>query len=197
MEERNLTINLQEAREWYKGTIKELRDLALKTFSKDELEPPQWQSIKTWRDVLKTLGISKDMTGALPARACYAARVQMIREALNKGCDLNLWKGKIWYPYFRIGPKDNVEQNSDFICDNVVVDEPQPGNENKLLLVGGGVDYGSCTGLGCFYSYNGVGLSDTYCGSLGCATKEIAEHFGKYFYFEILASWFGNKVHRA
>lgn len=197
MEERNLTINLQEAREWYKGTIKELRDLALKTFSKDELEPPQWQSIKTWRDVLKTLGISKDMTGALPARACYAARVQMIREALNKGYDLKLWEGRIWYPYFRIGPEDNVKQYSDFICGTVVVDEPQPGNENKLLMVGGRADYSSAAGLGYFYSSNGVGFSNAYCGSLGCATKEIAEHFGKYFYFEILASWFGNKVHRA
>lgn len=196
MEERNLTINLQEAREWYKGTIKELRDLALKTFSKDELEPPQWQSIKTWKDVLDTLGISEDTTCLLPAKACYAARVQMIREALNKGYNLKLWEGTIWYPYLKIGPEENVKRYSDSIYGKVVVDESQPGSENRLLRVVGRASSGGGAGLGFFDSNYGVGLSNAHCGSLGCATKEIAEHFGKYFYFEILSSWFGSKVHR-
>lgn len=194
MEERNLTINLQEAREWYKGTIKELRDLALKTFSKNELDPPKWQNIKTWQDVLDVLGITKDNTEVLPFKACYAARVQMIREALNKGYDMSLWKGTIWYPYFRIGSEDNVKRHSDFVCGNIVVEESQPGSDSRFLLVGGNASDGGSAGLGVFFSNFGVGLSNSTCGPLGCATKEIAEHFGKYFYFEILASWYGNKI---
>ena len=194
--ERDLKIDLQDAIKWYNGSNKELRDLALKIFSKDELEPPQWQSIKTWKDVLKVLNVSIDMTGSLPTRACYAARVQMIREALNKGYNLKLWEGTIWYPYFKIGPKENVERYSNSIYGKVVVDESQPGSENRLLFVGSYAVYGGCAGLGFFDSYSGVGLSPPACGFLGCASKEIAEHFGKYFYYEILASCYGDKIRK-
>lgn len=196
MEERILKINLQEARKWYKGNVKELRGLALNAFSKDELEYPQWQSIKTWDDVLNALGISEDMTFMLPTKACYAARVQMIREALNADYDVKLWEGEVWFPYFRIGPEKKVRNYSNFICGNIRVSEPLPNNKDGCLLVGGGASDGSSSGPGSFLSSLGVGYSASDCGSLGCATKEIAEHFGKYFYFEILASWFGDKISR-
>lgn len=194
MEERILTINLQEARKWYKGNVKELRDLALKTFSEDELECPQWQSIKTWDDVLNALNISDDITLGLPTKARYAARVQMIRETLNADYDLKLWEGIIWYPYFRIGPENKVVKYSNFNCGNIKVSKYLSNSKDKLFYVGGCALLGSTLGSGCFPYCNGIRYSDPACGSLGCATKEIAEHFGKYFYFEILASWFGDKV---
>lgn len=52
MEKRNITISLEEAREWYNGENQTLRKLALQAYTEKELSEPQ-----TFRDVLKSLGI--------------------------------------------------------------------------------------------------------------------------------------------
>ena len=195
--ERDLKIDLQDAIKWYNGSNKELRDLALKTFSKSELENSQWSNIKTWKDVLKALRISKDYTELLPFKACYAARVQMIRIALNKGYDIEFCPiGPIWYPELItspiVGPKSSITMYAKSYC--------------------GEIETPDC----CDDSYVGVNANHTPCGGallsidsarfvktvymntalLGCATKEIAEHFGKYFYYEILASCYGDKIRK-
>lgn len=52
MEKRNITISLEEARNWYNGKDQTLRKLALQAYTEKELSEPQ-----TFRDVLKSLGI--------------------------------------------------------------------------------------------------------------------------------------------
>lgn len=52
MEKRNITISLEEARNWYNGKDQTLRKLALQAYTEKELSEPQ-----TFRDVLKALGI--------------------------------------------------------------------------------------------------------------------------------------------
>ena len=52
MEKRNITVSLEEAREWYNGESQILRKLALQAYTEKELSEPQ-----TFRDVLKSLGI--------------------------------------------------------------------------------------------------------------------------------------------
>ena len=45
----------------------------------------------------------------------------------------------------------------------------------------GSADYCGCAGLGDFDSVTGVGVALVTIGFLGCVSKEIAEHLGKYF----------------
>ena len=52
MDKRNITVSLEEAREWYNGENQILRKLALQAYTEKELSEPQ-----TFRDVLKALGI--------------------------------------------------------------------------------------------------------------------------------------------
>lgn len=52
MEKRNITISLEEAREWYNSENQILRKLALQAYTEKELSEPQ-----TFKDVLKSLGI--------------------------------------------------------------------------------------------------------------------------------------------
>ena len=52
VEKRNITVSLEEAREWYNGENQTLRKLALQAYTEKELSEPQ-----TFRDVLKALGI--------------------------------------------------------------------------------------------------------------------------------------------
>ena len=52
MEKRNITVSLEEAREWYNGENQILRKLALQAYTEAELSEPQ-----NFKEVLKALGI--------------------------------------------------------------------------------------------------------------------------------------------
>ena len=52
MEKRNITVSLEEAREWYNGENQILRKLALQAYTEAELSEPQ-----NFKEVLKSLGI--------------------------------------------------------------------------------------------------------------------------------------------
>ena len=52
MEKRNITVSLEEAREWYNGENQTLRKLALQAYTEKELSEPQ-----NFKEVLKALGI--------------------------------------------------------------------------------------------------------------------------------------------
>ena len=52
VEKRNITVSLEEARNWYNGENQTLRKLALQAYTEAELSEPQ-----TFKDVLKSLGI--------------------------------------------------------------------------------------------------------------------------------------------
>lgn len=66
------------------------------------------------------------------------------------------------------------------------------GEEYNVL--GGSAFYGSIAGLGDFSSNSGVGNAFANIGFLGCVTKEIAEHFGKYFGMLITIAKFSDIV---
>ena len=66
------------------------------------------------------------------------------------------------------------------------------GEEYNVL--GGLVCDGGVAGLGDFDSYAGVGFANANIGFLGCANKEIAEHFGKYFGMLITEAKYGDMV---
>ena len=66
-------------------------------------------------------------------------------------------------------------------------------NEDIIYTVlGGKTVENNAHGLGCFASYNSVGYTYPSVGFLGCATKEIAEHFGTYFGMLITEAKFGD-----
>ena len=66
------------------------------------------------------------------------------------------------------------------------------GEEYNILC--GGAVIGGRVGLGDFRSCDGVGLADAAFGFLGCATEEIAKHFGKYFGMLITIAKYGDIV---
>lgn len=198
--EKDLTIDLQNAIKWYNGSIKELRDLALKVFSKSELEKySQWSNIRSWKDVLKALHISKDYTVELPFRACYAARVQMIRTALNKDYDIKFNPTEaVWYPELiispttGIGPQRSIDIYAKSYCGEIEVRDER--EDSYVGVNANHMEYGG--GLLLIDSARQVKTVYMNATLLGCATKEIAEHFGKYFYYEILASCYGDKIRK-
>ena len=61
-------------------------------------------------------------------------------------------------------------------------------------VIGGNFGYACRRGMSCFSSDIGVGYADAIVGFLGCATKEIAMHFGKYFGMLITEAKYGDMV---
>lgn len=208
MEDKTITISIKKAKKWYNSNNKELKTLALETFSKEELETETFSSIKTFNDALNALehyASKKEIEKVIKGIAFYSKasaamfKLNIIRRALNKDYDLHLKKDArsqnyTWYPYFRFVTKSSTYYD----------DELKRGEYKKLgevvsegityNVLGGRADYGGHAGLGFFYSYNGVGNARANVGFLGCATEEIAKHFGKYFGMLIMEAMYADML---
>ena len=204
--ERNITITLERAKNWYNSGNTSLKELALQAFSKEELTGFDFKKIKTFEDALTALEYSENnkeyirntindvsMYSRASATMC---KLNIIRKALNLGKDLNLTKNSgnlpVYYPY-------NL-----FITENSTNFEKQI-NSGKMEIIGkikseetlynvlSSFSYGYGTkGLGCFYYSEGTGTVDADFGFLGCASKEIVKHFSKYFGMLITEAKFGD-----
>ena len=58
--ERNITVTLENARNWYNSGNTSLKELALQAFSKEELTGFDFTKIKTFEDALTTLEYSEN-----------------------------------------------------------------------------------------------------------------------------------------
>ncbi len=102
-------------------------------------------------------------------------------------------EGDIYYPYTPFITKSSTYYDEELKNGSlsVVAKFKQNGTEYRLV---GGAAYSSDAGLGFFNSNDGVGHSLTAVGVLGCATREIAEHFSRYFAKEIFDAKYGDAV---
>ena len=208
MEERKVTVTLSKAREWFNSGNAALREVALQAFSKEELNRFDFTEIKTFEDALTALGYKESTKTyirntindiSMYSRASAAmTKLNIIRKALNLGKDLRLTKNPenshIYYPYNPFVTKSSTYYNSEINSDEmkVIGKIKSEGEEYNIL---GGCAYDGCfAGLGGFDSYAGVGFAYADIGFIGCATKEIAEHLGKYFGMLITEAKYGDMV---
>ena len=191
MKTRKISITIDEAIKWYKSENVPLKELALRVFNENELMRT-FKDIKTFKDACEVLGLSytrMDYTTeviAIHSKSSAAMfKLNIIRKALNLGFDLSLTenpKGStIYYPY-----NPFVTENSTYYKDELnsckmeIIGKIK--SEGKIYnILGGSANTIGYTGLCHFKSGIGVGSTDARNGFLGCATKEIAQHFGKYF----------------
>lgn len=204
METREIKINIQTARNWYKGEDKYFKELALQAFKENELAA-NFKNIKTFKDACETLGLCYNYMAkitklvATDSKASAAMfKLNIVRKALNLGKDLHLARDPedslIYFPYNPI-----ITKNSTFYSDaiksskiEVIGKIKSEGEEYNVL--GGTIDYNRSYGLGNFNANNKVGAASVNVGLLGCASKEIAQHFGKYFGMLITEAKYGDMV---
>lgn len=196
METRNVNVTLEKAKEWYKKGG-DLKEVALQAFTEEELKGVDFKCITTMNDVLRVLDINDHEYCHTIAhldrysKASVAAfKLNLVRKALNLGQKMDFKKGTIWYPY-----TPAILPNNSYCKDSyeVEVAKVKIGCDTFTLL-GGYASYVSYAGLGNFNSINGVATSHADVGFLGCATKEIAQHMGKYFAKEIFEAKYGDTV---
>ena len=200
---KKIDLTLDEARELYKGGNKTVKEFVLRVFSEDELSENYFTKIKSFEDAMTVLGMSVDDGNAIvstikeTSKASAAMyKLNIIRKALNLGQDLHLTKNPedsyIYYPYNPFVTKSSTYYESDINSGEVEIIGKFKSEGKEYNVLGGDASNGGIAGLGSFYSNHGVGLSNATIGFIGCASEEIASHFGKYFGMLITEAKYGD-----
>ena len=123
-------------------------------------------------------------------------KLNIVRKALNLGHDLLLTGNNIdsyiHYPYNPFVTKSSTYYKSELNSGKMEVIGRIKSEGGEYNVLNGDAIDGGYAGLGIFYSHDGVGYAGADVGFLGCATKEIAQHFGKYFGVLITEAKFGD-----
>ena len=192
MEKRNMTVSIARAREWFNSGNKQLQELALQVFDRKELIN-DFRHIVTFEDACKVLGLRYSfsymdrLNRTLSISTSAMFRLNIIRQALNLGYDMQLVKNPSKsYIYCPFNPFITKVEGFRYYKDEI--------NSGVIEIIGeirtGGVSYyvlnsvayfNGIDGLGNFNYSTGSGRAIADSGFLGCASREIAEHFGKYF----------------
>lgn len=201
MESRNISLTLEKAREWYNSGSADLREVALRAYTEEELKKKSFRDIKTFEDACYTIMLHPYTEGRLiekieeVSKASAAAyKLNIIRKALNKGQKMEFTKGTIYYPYTPFVIRKSTYYNDELRDGSTVKVAQFMSNGEVYKLLGGHAINGGDAGLGGFDSGDGVGYSDAYVGFLGCASREIAEHMSRYFAKEIFEAKYGDLV---
>ena len=157
-----------------------------------------YKSIQTFTDARNALGLQhkkvEDIINSLEqiSKASAAAfKLNIIRRALNNGYEQSLLTGGVYYPYVPISTEQSSWYSGPFDGNIKPVGKFKYQNEIYIIYGGHAVNSGT-SGLGKFNIRDGVGVTDCNLAFLGCATREIADHFGKYFGDIITESKYGD-----
>ena len=200
---KKIDLTLDEARELYNSDNETMIKLALRAFTEKDLKVKHFSEITTFEDAVRTIGMNlnwalrmvEELETANKASAAMF-KLNIIRKALNLGQDLHLTKDTedsyIYYPYNPFVTKSSTYYKSDINSGEMEIIGKIKVEGEEYNVLGGFASYGGDDGLGYFNSYYGVGVANANVGFLGCANKEIAEHFGKYFGMLITEAKFGD-----
>ena len=203
MEKRNITVTLEKAKEWYNSNNESLKEIALQAFSRDEIML-DFENITSFKEACIALGLNcidiSIIIGNIArfSRASAAMlKLNIIRKALNLGQGLHFAKNPensyIYHPYNPLITEDSDYYKSELFSGQMEV-IGKVRIEGTLYKVLGGDSFIGTTGLGCFSSFYGTCSADTGIGFLGCASKKIAQHLGKYFGMLITEAKYGDMV---
>lgn len=198
--ERNITITLEKAKEWYSSGNNQLKEIALQAFSKDELLP-SFKDITTFKKACEALNLHYEVTSiiskdiAMTDKASAAMfELNIVRKALNLGQDLHLTEGNIWYPINPFLAEDATHFRNKLKEHEIEV-VGKIKNEGEIYeVIGGLADVNDDDGLGDFCHVVKVGFTTASSGFLGCASEEIAQHFSKYFGMLIIKAMYADMV---
>ena len=194
MKERNITITIDKAREWYNSENESLKKIALQAFSEKELKF-NFRSIKTFEKACEVLDIDYDHINSViediiifggGISSVEMLKLNIIKKALNLGQDLpfteNYINPYLYYPYNPCVNKNSTLYKSKLdLGEMEIIGKIKVGKTEYNIL--GGSAICSCVSVDCFGNYGEF---------LGCATEEIAKHFGKYFGMTIIKAKYSN-----
>ena len=200
---KTIDITFEDAKAWFNSNNETMKELALKAFTEKELKAQSFSTIKTFKDGVKFLGMDVDDANAIvnilkdTSKATAAMyKLNIVRKALNYWHDLHLVKDPensvIFYPYIPLITKDCTYYKNELnLGEMEVIGKIKTERKEYKVLGGSAFDCGG-EGLACFDRFTFVCKTISDIGLLGCATKGIAQHFGKYFGMLITEARYGD-----
>ena len=193
MIKRNVTITLEKAQEWYNSGNDSLKEIALQAFNENELKF-DFRKIKSLSDACSVLGLDYNV---ILSESCYMKmiskasaamfKLNIIKKALNLGKELSFTKNPedsyICYPFNPIIRKDSTYYSDEIKEGRIkIVGKFKVEGEIYLILGDSAIANLTCnSGLGALNPKNGSCQAFSNTAFLGCASREIAEHFSRYF----------------
>ena len=193
MKERNITITIDKAREWYNSENESLKEIALQAFNESELKF-DFRSIKSLSDACSVLDLNYN---EILSESCYISRISrasaamfnlnIVKKALNLGKELSFTKNPkgsyIYYPFNPIICRDSTCYSNEIKAGKMkIVGKFKVEGEIYLIIGNSAMTSLTCfSGLSAFDPKNGSGQTFPNIEFLGCASIEIAEHFSRYF----------------
>lgn len=177
----------------------------LEDLPKDLRPDSSFEQIKTFKDACTALNIDYNKAIRMVSnirKISHASaamfKLNIVRKALHLNTPIR-WGGKysnpgLAYPYFmfcHLERMNKIVHKGEFICYFRIGIHRILGLPYALYL--NEVNYARGAGLGCIRR-DGDGDTDANMGYLGCANREIALHFGKYFGHLIAESMYGDVV---
>ena len=189
----NCFISVQQARIMYNSGNEALKEIACSTYTEKELVV-DYKKITNFRKACDALYLNYDEIKEkadtiynISKSSAAMLKLNIIRRALNLGYDMHFAKNPrnsfLYYPYTPLATipegcnyyKEKLNSGTFQIIGKVKIEGV------KYNVLGGGVDYDVNSGLGGFNYQTGICRCRSEVSLFSCATKEIAEHFGKYF----------------
>jgi hypothetical protein len=195
MEEKSVTLTLDDARKLYGTGDESLMGIALMAFKQEDLVDYEWENIKTFEDACKYLGVDGKLSlsgidnlpererGQLEKHLMAIYKIDIIRMALNNNHDAFINSLTYYVPDIRLylfhspeEAKETVKKIGLEYYDQVRADG------NTYYFVTGDYDF---TGKGVADFEGNYGHINATLGLFRCSNARIAKHFGKYFAREI------------
>lgn len=187
---RTIPLSLREAKQWYKGNNDTLKKLALRVYTEEELVD-SFVNIKSFKDACDVLNIDynnvnyvANLVSKISKASAAMFKLNIIRTALNFGQDLNLTTdskdSRIYCPFNPIMTTNATYYKKELESNKIEIIGRIKNEGISYKVLGNAYSCGN-NGLGSFISDKHIGIADANFAFLGCATKEIAEHFSKYF----------------
>ena len=204
MEERTITIALDKAKEWYNSGNSSLKEVALQAFDENKLII-NFKNITTFRKACDALNINYNTVSIIINRmvkfskaSAAMFKLNIVRKALNLDQDLHLTKNPensyIYSPYNPFITEDSTCYKSELSSNKLDIIGKIKSEGTLYNVLGGQAIPNNYSGLGNLSSYIDIGYAHAVVGFLGCASKEIAQHFGKYFGMLITEAKYGDMV---
>ena len=204
MKGKYISITFDKAVKWFNSGNTELKNLALQAYNEKELIN-NFKDITTFKKACEVLGINYDIKSitikdiAIDSRASAAmCKLNIIRKALNLGYELSLTEDPkdsyFYYPFNPFVTNYSTSYKCALDSDEMEIIGIIKSNGVQYCVLGGYANDHSSVGLGYFNYQYGVGSAKASAGFLGCATEEIAEHFGKYFGMLITEAKYGDII---
>ena len=202
MKESNVRISIDDAIEMYHSGNEKFKKIALDAFGEIELNY-NFRLVKTLEDACNALDLNyicvvkeADSIANFSKSSAAMFKLNIVKKALNLNRDLHFINGPkksyIYYPFNLLVSDGSTYYEEELNSGEMEIIGKIKVEGEEYNILGGKTSTIEYFGLGNFFCYGNVGKADANFAFLGCASKEIAKHLGKYFGMLITEAKYGD-----